>query len=641
MPGRGAAAHPRRRDARRADPRQDRRAATGARISATARRCSSTPRPGACCSPASWSRPAARRGLSAALTRLIARGGEPLIRKGVDLAMRMMGEQFVTGQTIDEALANGRAAGGARASAIPTTCWARRRSPRRDAAALPRRLRAGDPRHRPGRRRPRHLRGPGHLDQALGAASALQPRAARARAWPSCCPRLKALARAGARATTSASTSTPRRPTGWSSRSTCSSALCFEPELAGWNGIGFVVQAYQKRCPFVIDWLIDLARRSGRRLMVRLVKGAYWDSEIKRAQVDGLDGYPGLHAQGPHRRLLPRLRAQAAGRARRGLSRSSPPTTRRRSPRSTPWPATTSTPASTSSSACTAWASRSTRRSSGADKLDRPCRIYAPVGTHETLLAYLVRRLLENGANTSFVNRSPTRRPARRRWSPTRSSARGDARAARRAAPAHRPAARPVRRGADELARARPRQRAACWHRCAALLPARRRAGAPCRCWPTDRATAAPRDGAQSRRPARRRRHGDRGDAGARSMPRWRRAAAAPAGQRRRRRARRAACARAADLLEARLPTLLGPDRARGRQVAAPTRSPRCARRSTSCATTRAQVARLRQRHAPAARRRRLHQPVELPAGDLHRPGRAARWPPATRCSPSRPSRRR
>ena len=58
------------------------------------------------------------------------------------------------------------------------------------------------------------------------------------------------------------------------------------------DGIGFVVQAYQKRCPFVIDYLVDLAKRSGRKFMVRLVKGAYWDAEIKRAQVDGMPGYP-------------------------------------------------------------------------------------------------------------------------------------------------------------------------------------------------------------------------------------------------------------------------------------------------------------------------------------------------------------
>src|SRR5690606_8939949 len=69
-------------------------------------------------------------------------------------------------------------------------------------------------------------------------------------------------------------------------------ALCQDPELAGWNGIGFVIQAYQKRAPYVIDYVIDLARRTRHRLMIRLVKGAYWDSEIKRAQLDGLEGYP-------------------------------------------------------------------------------------------------------------------------------------------------------------------------------------------------------------------------------------------------------------------------------------------------------------------------------------------------------------
>ena len=69
-------------------------------------------------------------------------------------------------------------------------------------------------------------------------------------------------------------------------------ALCLAPSLAGWNGLGFVIQAYQKRCPFVIDHVVDLARRTGHRLMVRLVKGAYWDSEIKRAQIDGLTDYP-------------------------------------------------------------------------------------------------------------------------------------------------------------------------------------------------------------------------------------------------------------------------------------------------------------------------------------------------------------
>ena len=69
-------------------------------------------------------------------------------------------------------------------------------------------------------------------------------------------------------------------------------ALCADPALAGWHGLGFVVQAYGRRCAAVLDWLIDLARRSRRRIMVRLVKGAYWDGEIKRAQVEGLADFP-------------------------------------------------------------------------------------------------------------------------------------------------------------------------------------------------------------------------------------------------------------------------------------------------------------------------------------------------------------
>src|SRR3546814_7498278 len=65
-----------------------------------------------------------------------------------------------------------------------------------------------------------------------------------------------------------------------------------DPSLSGWDGFGIVVQAYLKRAPFVIDWIADLARRHGRLVPVRLVKGAYWDTEIKRAQVDGVEGYP-------------------------------------------------------------------------------------------------------------------------------------------------------------------------------------------------------------------------------------------------------------------------------------------------------------------------------------------------------------
>jgi RHH-type proline utilization regulon transcriptional repressor/proline dehydrogenase/delta 1-pyrroline-5-carboxylate dehydrogenase len=181
--------------------------------------------------------------------------------------------------------------------------------------------------------------------------------------------------------------------------------LCFEPELAGFAGIGFVVQAYQKRCPFVIDHVIDLARRSGHRLMVRLVKGAYWDSEIKRAQIDGLEGYP-VYTRKPYtdlayvacaRKLLAAPEAvypQFATHNAQTLAAIHEIADPQR------W-----TPGQYEFQCLHGMGEPLYEQVVGARGLDRPCRIYAPVGTHETLLAYLVRRLLENGANTSFVNR--------------------------------------------------------------------------------------------------------------------------------------------------------------------------------------------------------------------------------------------
>src|SRR5690606_37603262 len=68
--------------------------------------------------------------------------------------------------------------------------------------------------------------------------------------------------------------------------------LCFEPQLQDWKGIGFVIQAYQKRCFYVVDYIVDLAKRSQKRLMIRLVKGAHWDREIKKSQIEGLSNYP-------------------------------------------------------------------------------------------------------------------------------------------------------------------------------------------------------------------------------------------------------------------------------------------------------------------------------------------------------------
>jgi RHH-type proline utilization regulon transcriptional repressor/proline dehydrogenase/delta 1-pyrroline-5-carboxylate dehydrogenase len=134
--------------------------------------------------------------------------------------------------------------------------------------------------------------------------------------------------------------------------------------------------------------------------MVRLVKGAYWDSEVKRAQERGFEGYP-VFTRKASTDVSYLACAKALIADQQAFYPSSPPTTRTPSPPSWNWPATAGT---SNSSACTAWARRSTARSSAASA--RPaCRVYAPVGRHEDLLAYLVRRLLENGANTSFVNR--------------------------------------------------------------------------------------------------------------------------------------------------------------------------------------------------------------------------------------------
>ncbi len=179
-------------------------------------------------------------------------------------------------------------------------------------------------------------------------------------------------------------------------------ALARAPELQGWQGLGLAVQAYQKRSLDVVRWVIELARSSGRRLNVRLVKGAYWDSEIKRAQERGLAGYPVFT-----RKVNTDVSYLAC--ARELLSAGA-----------VIYPQFATHNAQTVATilelAGGATLNFEFQRLHGmgdelygqvlADEgLGAACRIYAPVGSHEDLLPYLVRRLLENGANTSFVNR--------------------------------------------------------------------------------------------------------------------------------------------------------------------------------------------------------------------------------------------
>jgi RHH-type proline utilization regulon transcriptional repressor/proline dehydrogenase/delta 1-pyrroline-5-carboxylate dehydrogenase len=172
-----------------------------------------------------------------------------------------------------------------------------------------------------------------------------------------------------------------------------------DPSLADWDGFGLAVQAYQKRAPAVIDWVIDAARALSRRLMIRLVKGAYWDTEIKRAQERGLEDFP-VFTRKPMTDLCYMACARKMLAAR---------------PLIVPQFATHNalTVASVIEAAGPGEGLEFQRLHGmgealydalRADVPDHACRVYAPVGGHRDLLAYLVRRLLENGANTSFVS---------------------------------------------------------------------------------------------------------------------------------------------------------------------------------------------------------------------------------------------
>ncbi|MGC1069561.1 trifunctional transcriptional regulator/proline dehydrogenase/L-glutamate gamma-semialdehyde dehydrogenase [Pantoea agglomerans] len=342
--------------------------------------------------------------LSSSLNRIIGKGGEPLIRKGVDMAMRLMGEQFVTGETIAEALANARK--------LEEKGFRYSYDMLGEAA-----LTAGDAKA--------YLLSYQQAIHAIGKASngrgiyegpgisiklsALHPRYSRAqyeRVMEELYPILKSLTLL-ARSYDIGINIDAEEADRLELSLDLLEKLCFEPELEGWNGIGFVIQAYMKRCPFVIDELIDLAQRSRRRLMIRLVKGAYWDSEIKRAQMEGLEGYPVYT-----RKVYTDISYLACARKLLAVPSLIYPQFATHNAHTLAaiyqLAGNNYYPGQYEFQCLHGMGEPLYEQVVGkvADgKLNRPCRIYAPVGTHETLLAYLVRRLLENGANTSFVNR--------------------------------------------------------------------------------------------------------------------------------------------------------------------------------------------------------------------------------------------
>lgn len=333
------------------------------------------------------------------LGKLVARSGEPAIRLALRQAMRIIGRQFVMGRTIEEALAR---------STEGENATFRYSFDMLGEAALSR---------ADARRYYRDYvhaitvlsRQQGHGGDIFANAavslklSALHPRyefAQRGRVMSELLPvltELALLAHQGGVSLTIDAEEAERLDLSLD----LFEQLCRHEKLADWDGLGLAVQAYQKRALAVIRWLADLARRRKKPIAIRLVKGAYWDMEIKRAQERGLEGYPVFT-----RKVATDVSYLAC--AREILDAGD-------------WfyPQFATHNAHTAASIIEMAGGVAARfefqRLHGMGEAlyaaltgeapEIPCRVYAPVGRHEALLPYLVRRLLENGANTSFVNR--------------------------------------------------------------------------------------------------------------------------------------------------------------------------------------------------------------------------------------------
>ena len=327
------------------------------------------------------------------LDNLVKRLGLPALRAAVRQAMRLLGAHFVLGQSIEDALARAAARPRFRYSFDMLGEGARTTV---DAA--------------------RYFDAYAHAIDAIGAGasgalpnragisvklSALHPRyepLVRDRVMAELTPRLITLARQAKAHDLNLTVDAEEADRLELSLELIGAALA-DPSLRGWDGFGLAIQAYQKRAPQVVDWIVAAAQAVNARVMVRLVKGAYWDTEIKRAQERGLADYPVFT-----RKAMTDLNFMAC--ARKLLAAR---------PRVFPQFATHNalTVASVIAEAGGV-AGYEFQRLHGmgeaiydallADEPGAACRIYAPVGEHRDLLAYLVRRLLENGANSSFVS---------------------------------------------------------------------------------------------------------------------------------------------------------------------------------------------------------------------------------------------
>ncbi|WP_313951985.1 bifunctional proline dehydrogenase/L-glutamate gamma-semialdehyde dehydrogenase PutA [Accumulibacter sp.] len=343
----------------------------------------------------------AERNVSGILKRLVSRTGEPVIRQAVTTAMRILGKQFVMGRNIHEALERARSAekAGYRHSydmlgeAARTSADALRYfdSYSKAIAAI------GDAAS--GR--------PPFIAPSISIKlSALHPRyevANEDRVRRELLPAIKALA-VRAKAKNIGLTIDAEEAERLELSMGLIEALATDHELVGWNGLGLAIQAYQKRALPLLDWLADVAHRGQRRLLVRLCKGAYWDAEIKIAQERGHTDYPVFT-----RKVTSDVSYLACARRLFADPHAFYPAFATHNAHTLAAVAEIAISAGGSDE----WEYQRLHGMGeelydqivGEKKWGRPCRVYAPVGSHEDLLAYLVRRLLENGANSSFVNR--------------------------------------------------------------------------------------------------------------------------------------------------------------------------------------------------------------------------------------------
>ena len=329
--------------------------------------------------------------LKAAVKRL----GEPVIRAAVARAMKEMGRQFVLGETISTAMSRGK---GMESKGYTYSYDMLGEAARTDAdaaryhlaysraiSAIAEACVSGDVRANPG------------ISVKLSALHARYEVAQKDRVMTELLPRLRSLCILAKSAGMGLNIDAEEADRLGLSLEVIEEVLS-EPALAGWEGFGVVVQAYGKRAGKVLDWLYALATRLDRKIMVRLVKGAYWDSEIKTAQVAGVDGFPVFTSKAA-------TDVSYIANARKLLDM-----TDRIYPQFATHNAHTVAAILDMGKDTSLFEFQRLHGMGEAlhklvkERHNTHCRIYAPVGAHRDLLAYLVRRLLENGANSSFVN---------------------------------------------------------------------------------------------------------------------------------------------------------------------------------------------------------------------------------------------